>query len=241
MLRIAVCDDEPICLENEKRIIENYLSGRNEKSIIDTFTSAQELLVAASEIQYDLFMLDVEMPGIDGMKVAGRLHEIDDKIPLVFISAYMKYASDGYHVNAFRYILKDENIEIYIAECLERILKNIGIDNRKVLLDFTVGKREIHVNEIVCIKRQRNYTVFETTRNDKESLMQKRPVKRVREIMAQFEFISVSSGVSVNPYHITEVNGEKVYMDNGEKFSIPRRKHDEFMSAYRLYIRGKKL
>ena len=67
MLRIAVCDDEPICLENEKRIIENYLNGRNEKAIIDTFASTQELLVAASEIQYDLSMLDVEMPGINGM------------------------------------------------------------------------------------------------------------------------------------------------------------------------------
>lgn len=241
MLRIAVCDDEPICLENEKRIIENYLSGRNEKAIIDTFTSAQELLVAASEIQYDLFMLDVEMPGINGMEVASRLHEIDEKIPLVFISAYMKYASDGYHVNAFRYILKDENIEIYIAECLERILKNIGIDNRKVVLDFTVGRREIYVNEIVCIKRQRNYTVFVTTRKDKESLMLKRPAKRVKETMAQYEFISVSSGVSVNPYHITEVIDEKVYMDNGEEFSIPHRNNENFISAYRLFERGKKI
>lgn len=241
MLRIAVCDDEPICLENEKRIIENYLSGRNEKAIIDTFTSAQELLVAASEIQYDLFMLDVEMPGINGMEVASRLHEIDEKIPLVFISAYMKYASDGYHVNAFRYILKDENIEIYIAECLERILKNIGIDNRKVVLDFTIGRREIYVNEIVCIKRQRNYTVFVTTRKDKESLMLKRPAKRVKETMAQYEFISVSSGVSVNPYHITEVIDEKVYMDNGEEFSIPHRNNEYFISAYRLFERGKKI
>ena len=104
MLRIAVCDDEHICLENEKRIIENYLSSRNEKAVIDTFISAQELLASASEIQYDLFMLDVEMPGMDGMEVAWKLHEINEKALIVFISAYIKYASHGYRVNAFRYI-----------------------------------------------------------------------------------------------------------------------------------------
>ena len=217
MLRIAVCDDEHICLENEKRIIENYLSSRNEKAVIDTFISAQELLASASEIQYDLFMLDVEMPGMDGMEVAWKLHEINEKALIVFISAYIKYASHGYRVNAFRYILKDENIEEYI------------------------GKRELRVNDIFCIKRQGNYTLFEIDNNCKEVLKQKKPVKKVREIMAQYEFITVSSGVSINPYHIKYVKDNNVWLDNGEKFTIPYRNHVYFMSAYRLFERGMKI
>ena len=241
MLRIAVCDDEPICLENEKRIIENYLSGRNEKAVIDTFISAQELLASASEIQYDLFMLDVEMPGMDGMEVAWKLHEINEKALIVFISAYIKYASHGYRVNAFRYILKDENIEEYIKECLERIVKNIGIDNRKINIEFTIGKRELRVNDIIYIKRQGNYTLFEIDNNNKEILKQKKPVKKVREIMAQYEFITVSSGVSVNPYHVKDVKDNKVWLDNGQEFSIPYRNYEDFLNAYRLFERGRKI
>lgn len=241
MLRIAVCDDEHICLKNEKRIIEDYLRSRNEEAVIDTFSSARELLAAVSEIQYDLFMLDVEMPDCDGMEVAKRLHEIDNKAPLAFISAYMKYASSGYHVNAFRYILKDENLELYITECLEKILKDFGRDNRKICLDFTIGRREINVNEIVCIRRKGNYTVFVTNNLNKETLMQKRPVKRVKEIMVKYEFISVSSGVCVNPYHIKEIKDKKIIMDNGDNYEIPQRKLKDFLSSYRLYERSKKL
>ncbi len=241
MLRIAVCDDEHICLENEKRIIENYLSGRNEKAVIDTFISARELLASASEIQYDLFMLDVEMPGMDGMEVAWKLHEINEKALIVFISAYIKYASHGYRVNAFRYILKDENIEEYIKECLKRIVKNIGIDNRKINIEFTIGKRELRVNDIIYIKRQGNYTLFEIDNNNKEILKQKKPVKKVREIMAQYEFITVSSGVSVNPYHVKDVKDNKVWLDNGQEFSIPYRNYEDFLNAYRLFERGRKI
>lgn len=241
MLRIAICDDEQICLEHEKEIIEKYLNSRNEQSIIDVFTSSQKLLEAAVDIPYDLLMLDVEMPGMDGMEVAWKLHEINEKALIVFISAYIKYASHGYRVNAFRYILKDENIEEYIKECLEKIIKNIGIDNRKVSIEFTIGKRELRVNDIFCIKRQGNYTLFEIDNNCKEVLKQKKPVKKVREIMAQYEFITVSSGVSINPYHIKYVKDNDVWLDNGEKFTIPYRNHVCFMSAYRLFERGMKI
>ena len=241
MLRIAICDDEQICLEHEKEIIEKYLNSRNEQSIIDVFTSSQKLLEAAVDIPYDLLMLDVEMPGIDGMEVAWRLHEINEKSLIVFISAYIKYASHGYRVNAFRYILKDENIEEYIKECLERIIKNIGKDNRKISIEFTIGKRELRVNDIICIMRQGNYTLFEIENSNKEILKQKKPVKRVREIMAQYEFITVSSGVSVNPYHVKDVKDNKVWLDNGREFTIPYRNYEDFLNAYRLFERGRKI
>ena len=135
MLSIAICDDEPFCLDKENSIISNYLNECKEEFKVDVFTSPASLLSAVSSNEYDLVMLDVEMPDIDGIEVAHKVHEINDKTQIAFISAYMKYASRGYHVNAFRYILKDEDMEVYIRECLDPILDQCDETCQLVLVD----------------------------------------------------------------------------------------------------------
>jgi len=239
MLRIAICDDEPICLEHERQIIIDYLQECKEECVVDCFTSAQDLLLSRTIKEYDLVMLDVEMPGMGGMEAAGKIHEINSKTLIAFISAYMKYASSGYHVNAFRYILKNDEIDKYIKECLEQILKIYGIDNRTVTFEFSIGERKLKVMNILYIKSQSNYTVFVT--NDIEILKQKRPIKRVTEDMAKYGFVSVNSGESVNLRRVKEVRGNSVILDNDKALHISHRKYNDFINALRLLERGKNL
>ena len=239
MLRIAICDDEPICLEHERQIIIDYLQECKEECVVDCFTSAQDLLLSRTIKDCDLVMLDVEMPGMGGIEAAAKVHEINDKALIAFISAYMKYASSGYHVNAIRYILKNDEIDKYIKECLEQILKIYGIDNRTVTFEFSIGERKLKVMNILYIKSQSNYTVFVT--NDIEILKQKRPIKRVTEDMAKYGFVSVNSGESVNLRRVKEVRGNSVILDNDKALHISHRKYNDFINALRLLERGKNL
>ena len=56
--------------------------------------------------RYDLVLLDIEMPDMNGMVVANKLRAIDDEVPLIFITNMRKYAIKGYEVNASDFILK---------------------------------------------------------------------------------------------------------------------------------------
>ena len=239
MLRIAICDDEQICLEHEKRIVIDYLQECKEECVVDGYTSAKDLLLSKTIKDYDLVMLDVEMPGMGGMEAAAKVHEINGKTLIAFISAYMKYASSGYHVNAIRYILKNDEIDKYIKECLEQILKIYGIDNRTVTFEFSIGERELKIMNILYIKSQNNYTVFVT--NGIEILKQKKPIKRVTEAMTKYGFVSVNSGESVNLRRVKEVQGNSVILDNDKELHISHRKYNDFINALRLLERGKKL
>ncbi len=242
MLSIAICDDEPFCLDKENSIISNYLNECKEKFKVDVFTSPASLLSAVSSNEYDLVMLDVEMPDIDGIEVAHKVHEINDKTQIAFISAYMKYASRGYHVNAFRYILKDEDMEVYIRECLKQILDKQGLNNKIINLKFTIGERNIRVNDIVYLKSEGNYTsfvMFDST--NKEVLKQKKPIKKVTAAMTKYNFVAVNSGESVNLHHVKEVRGSRVVLDNGESLLISLRKYNDFLNAYKMYERVERL
>ena len=241
MFKIAICDDETIFLEKEIRMIKEYLDGFDVEYKLDSFSSGIEMINKASIANYDLIMLDVEMPDLDGMEVARRLREKDVQSPIAFISAYMNYSTFGYHVKAVRFIVKDEDIRIYIEECLDHILSNLNMDNRLIDIEFTVGKRQIKANDILYLQSRGNYTYYIVKHNLNEDLRQRVPIKKATESMAYCEFIPISAKESVNMHHIKSISRYKVELDNGERLDISQKRYNDVQNEYTLFNRGKDL
>ena len=241
MIRIAVCDDNLEFLEKEKKIIMTYLIMRDQEYEIDTYDSGKRLLDSLTGKEYDLIMLDVELKDMNGMDLAQKVHDFNDKIPVAFVSAFMKYAPGGYQVNALRYILKDEKLKESIEECLELLLKNLDIDKKTISLEFTIGERTVRVNDILYLKSNKNYTVFVMNCENAEELKQKNSIRKVTDLMAKYDFVSVNSGESVNLHHVDKIRGNKLILDNGKELDIPRRKYDELTNNFKLFMRGRGL
>ena len=241
MIRIAVCDDNLEFLEKEKKIIMTYLIMRDQEYEIDTYDSGKRLLDSLNGKEYDLIMLDVELKDMNGMDLAQKVHDFNDKISVAFVSAFMKYAPGGYQVNALRYILKDEKLKESIEECLELLLKNLDIDKKTISLEFTIGERTVRVNDILYLKSNKNYTVFVMNCENAEELKQKNSIRKVTDLMAKYDFVSVNSGESVNLHHVDKIRGNKLILDNGKELDIPRRKYDELTNSFKLFMRGRGL
>ena len=242
MIRIAVCDDNQECLDKEKTIVMRYLAQCEQEYKVDAFISGKSLLESFKLYDYDLIMLDVELRDMNGMELAQQLHEINENTPIAFISAYMKYASEGYYVNAIRFILKDEDIQVYIEECLDLLMKTLQADKKIITLEFTIGERSIKVSDILYLRRSGNYTVFVVNNHEgPEELKQRRPLMKISSQMAEYDFVSVNAGNCVNLAHVDRISGKTLLMDNGESFDVPRRKYDYLMRAYKIYKRGKGL
>lgn len=145
MLRIALCDDEEMFLETEKNIISAYLTQKGLSYSVRCFSSCESLLEDKVQLGlFDLIILDVEMNGIDGISAARRIREKNDKVQIAFLSAHMNYSTDGYHVRAIRYILKDkDDIDKYLQECLDRVLETIDQNKRVLTIDFTIEKERL--------------------------------------------------------------------------------------------------
>lgn len=81
-MRVAICDDEKIQLSITKTSVENAYNSLD--LIVDTYTSGAELLSAVDAANYDLIILDIEMPGLNGIETAKKLRKIEDKTAIVF-------------------------------------------------------------------------------------------------------------------------------------------------------------
>lgn len=104
-LRCIIADDEPLAL----RLIETYVQRTPALELVGAFTSAKEALQAISDGRTDLAFLDIQMPQMSGLELAGVAR--DNNVGVIFITAYRDFALEGFRVNALNYLLKPVSYE----------------------------------------------------------------------------------------------------------------------------------
>lgn len=103
---IAVCDDQVEELEVLQKLLDRWQNERNTVLRVKTFRSAAELLDAAEKERFTLYLLDVMMPGIDGLAAAKEIRSFDDTVDIVFLTSSPGFAYESYSVHALGYLLK---------------------------------------------------------------------------------------------------------------------------------------
>jgi DNA-binding LytR/AlgR family response regulator len=114
-----------------------------ELQIVKAFDNPEKLLEEISNLDFDLCISDIEMPGIDGLTLASLLQ---NKL-VIFTTAYKNYAADAFDIDAVDYIMKPvtkERLQKAVLKALERFNKpeitkkfiHLNTDKGKVLLYF---------------------------------------------------------------------------------------------------------
>lgn len=108
MLQVGLCDDEPVLLETLEEKVRRCFSENLIFAEIQTFTAGRNLLYEVEDgKRFDLLLLDIEMPGMDGMELATRLRQLLPDALLIFITSHVEFALDAYELSTFRYIPKN--------------------------------------------------------------------------------------------------------------------------------------
>ena len=132
-------DDELPGLKYLKMLCEQI----PELEIVKAFNNVDKLLNELPSLEFDLCILDIEMPGMNGLSVANLL----DGKPVIFTTAYKEYAAEAFDLDAVDYIRKPvtkERLQIAVNKALDRLkhvmpVKNfiqINTDKGKALLFF---------------------------------------------------------------------------------------------------------
>ncbi len=98
--RILVVDDEP----NMRLLIREELEDMGYE--VDEASNGEEAIEKFKSGDYDLVTLDIEMPGTNGLEVAGRLREIKKDVKIILLTAYSHYKSDLASWAADSYVVK---------------------------------------------------------------------------------------------------------------------------------------
>lgn len=116
-----VADDETPALDE----LLYLLKGFPEVEVVGTASNGLEALKRIEELEPDLVFIDVQMPGLDGLRLIEKLHE--DKAPVpafVLCTAYEQYALEAFRMEALDYLLKPVTRE-RLAVTIERVKRTM--------------------------------------------------------------------------------------------------------------------
>jgi len=162
-LRCLLLDDELPGLAYLKALCEQipYVE------VVKAFNDPAKLLAEKDTLEFDLCVLDIEMPGHNGLDIASQL----DGRPVIFITAYKEYAAEAFDLEAIDYIRKPiprERLEKALGKAYQRLKdQNEEKNARKFIqLNTSKGKSLLYFDQILYI------TTADTDKRDKEVVLE---------------------------------------------------------------------
>ena len=165
-LRVLIVDDEIPARE----LLRSMLADAEGFEIAAEAENGQRALELCGQLQPDIVLLDVRMPGIDGLEVARHLATLDQPPAVIFVTAFDEYALQAFESEAIAYLLKPIR-----AEKLRAALAKAGRLTRPQLQQVASAAREnprrthigvrgrdglklIPIDEVLCFVADQKYT-----------------------------------------------------------------------------------
>ncbi|ALJ27088.1 LytR/AlgR family response regulator transcription factor [Stenotrophomonas acidaminiphila] len=114
-MKVLIADDEPLARERLRML----LSAHGDVAVVAEAGDGQTTLEACARAQPDVVLLDIAMPGIDGLDVARHLARLEPRPAVVFCTAYESHALSAFEAAAIDYLMKPVRAE-RLAAALER-------------------------------------------------------------------------------------------------------------------------
>lgn len=244
-MNIAVVEDERAHAAIIIRLLEAWLKERNIKFYMREFPDAETFLFEWERNQaWNVLFVDIQMPGLNGMELAGRIRQENRQVAIVFVTGITDYIQQGYEVEALHYLIKPVDEE-KIGYCMERVFAryNERKKQRAFLLEAeeTVdGQKNSRVTlwllpeDVIYIEAFAHNTELHT--KDKCYLCQ-RGISIWKKCLPNETFIACHRSYLVNLLYVARLEKEAVVLDDGGRLPMSRRSYKAVNQAFIQFYR----
>lgn len=237
-MHIAICDDDRDELLRISSILDTYRQERKASISYQAFYSATELLSTAKAGKYDLYLLDIIMPGVNGMETAQEIRSFDRDTSIVFLTSSPEYAVQSYRYKAQDYLLKPAK-----AGNIYPLLDTLIVKTRKPQDSLGVktknGMARILFEDLAYVEVVNKWVYFHLSDGS---------VREAAASLAEFEcvllsrpqFVRTHRSYIVNLLQIGELTGREATTLSGKKVPISRQNFIKVRDAYIEQLFSKK-
>lgn len=232
-MRIAVCDDNPKELERIKGCFCRIQGYDLVCSYFDSTSTVMEILKTENS-PYDLYILDIEMPGMNGLKLAKSIREKDSRALFVFLTSYTRYMKDVFDVVTFDFIEKPISDE-KLLQILERAATYLNITSQHFSFGYRASRYSLKYDRILYIEKKGRQALIHTFEDVYKTNM------TLEEIWKQLNpksFVHIHSSYIINLYNLDRKDNESAIMRNGEKLHITKGYRRELAMRHYEFVQG---
>ena len=221
MRRIAVLDDEKSYLDSVLTLLEEYESERNEHFATERFINPSDFLdKLESGAVYDIYLLDIYMPGVTGMSIATELRNRDIKSPIIFLTSSTDHALEAFGVDATHYLLKPYTKDSFYVG-MDKAMQSIASHkNDSVILKVDNDYRSILVSKLIYCEAEDKYQRLYLENG--ERLLVRISGTELYKLLSEFDsFYHCGRAHIINLNHISRVTQSGAVFKNNMQLNLP--------------------
>lgn len=207
-MRILIVDDEPLARERLKSLIA--ATGRD--TVCGEADSGQAALNLIGECQPDVLLMDIRMPGMDGLEAAQQVAKLQPAPAVIFTTAFDQHALAAFETRAMDYLLKPVG-RVRLEEALERVRERLdhGTSDKTQKAGAHIcarGRNKIELiplEEVIYLRADKKYI---TVRHLHGEALIEDSLKALEEKHPR-QFIRIHRNALVNPAYLSGLERDR--------------------------------
>jgi len=238
-IRIALCDDETACHDTTKKLLAEYAQKTSSISYeLSCFSSGRELLnyINANET-FDIYILDIIMPDINGIRLGVTLREQNDDGLIIYLTSSPDFAVESYNTDALHYLLKPIDSSRFFR-CMDKALNRLNRSLKEnISIKTSDSTRIVPVCDILYAERVNRHIRYYLNDNTViDSITFNGTFRNAISLLVScHDFLIVGSSFVVNLYYVTEVTKTDMVIAGNCLVPIPRRTYKTVKSKWADY------
>lgn len=223
-IRVAIVENELNVAQADVLLLERYAKENSFSLETNIFQNAYEFL--DSQEEFDAVLMDIDMPGINGMEAAEKLREKNQSIDIIFTTNLPQFAVDGYKVQALDFVIKPvtfPNLSFAMDKVVEKKKNSL---NGSFFLHIGGFAKRIRNEDILYFEMINHYIVLHE--NGLEPLRIRGSLKMIEDLLNPDIFVKINSGIIINLSKVSSFEDGLVLMEDGTKLPLSRSHKKEF-------------
>lgn len=235
MLRVALVEDSQEEADSLVGHLERYGRARSVRMTVARFSNAMEFMDAGQV--FDLVFLDIDLPGINGMELAGLIRAYDTEVAIIFVTNLAQFAVRGYEVNALDFVLKPVSY-FNFAMRMDKVMRLMRRrSDGHVVIETREQTHVVPFDDLVYVAVS-NHKLSYRVSGINGLLESRGSLKAVEARLADGPFVLISSSCLVNMNYVRSYHGTSLLLTNGEELYFSRPKRREATEKIAAYFGG---
>ena len=227
-LKIAVVDDEREALSLLSGEVREWICSGGKPGKTEGFPSAAAFLFAYdADESFDILLLDVEMPGMDGLALAKKLRDRGCPAEMIFVTSHAELASEGYEVDALHYLVKPVKREKLFA-VLNKAAERLAGEPKSILIASEEGTARLREDEILYLEARLHEVKIVTK---KGSVEVREPFRELLSRLSE-DFYQTHRSYAVSLRATEKIVGDEVYLADGSRVPVARTRKAGLIAAF---------
>lgn len=233
-MNIAIVEDDDAAAKVLLGFIERY--SKEESAELNTcrFTRADEFLNNYKPSGYAVVLMDIQMPGTNGMDAAFQLRKLDKSVSLLFITSMVQQAQIGYEVDAVGFMVKPVSYYDFALKFKKALEVYSMNEKRNVTITVPGGMCRISVDKLMYVEIVNHKLRYHLV---DEVLEMSGSLSVVEKELESYGLLRCNSCYLVNPKFIRSVRGLELSIGD-ETLRISRPKRQQFITRLTEWFSG---